>query len=71
MSCLVPDFSGVQFYLRARLGTQKMVGKNQNVCLIKRQLETLLFVLFYLNRTCSFHFKCFSIKSLCNEAFVV
>ena len=27
------------------------------------QLKTLLYVLFYLNRTWSFHFKCVSIKS--------
>ena len=37
---------------------------------IETQLETLLFVVFYyLNRTCSFHFKCVAIKNLFNEAF--
>ena len=33
--------------------------------------DTLFIVLYYLNRTCSFHFKCVSIDSFCNEAFVV
>ena len=46
-------------------------GKNENVLPIETQLETLLFVLNYLNRTCSFHFKCVSMKIFCNEAFVV
>ena len=27
-------------------------------------------VFLYINKTCSFHFKCISIKSFCNEAFV-
>ena len=55
----------------ARLGMQKMGGQNQGVHPIEAQLKTLLFVLYSLNRTCSFHFKCDSIKSFCNEAFVV
>ena len=38
---------------------------------LRKQLEPLLFVIYYLNRSCSFDFKCISIKSFCNEACVV
>ena len=48
-----------------------MGGQNQSVRPIEKQLETLLFVLDYLNRTCKFNFKCVSFKSSCCEAFVV
>ena len=54
------DFWGVHFYLRARLCTR----------LIEKQLDTIRFVVCYLNRTCSFHFYCNSIESFCIEAFV-
>ena len=54
------DISGVHFYLRARLCTR----------LIEKQLDTIRFVVCYLNRTCSFHFYCNSIESFCIEAFV-
>ena len=66
-----PTFSGAQFYFRARSDTHKMVGQNQSVCPIETQLETFLFVLYYLKQTCSFHFNSASIESFCNEAFVV
>ena len=36
-------------------GLEKFLS-NQNLLSIEKQLETLLFVLYYLNRTCSFHF---------------
>ena len=55
----------------ARSGTQKTDAQNQNLPPIKRELETLRFVLYCLNKTCSFYFKCVSIKSFCDEAFVV
>ena len=45
--------------LRARSGTQKMGGQNQSVRPICTQLKTLFFVLYYLNRTSSFHFNVF------------
>ena len=48
-----------------------MGGQNQCVCPIETQLETFLFVLYYLNLTCSFHFNSASIKSFWSEAFVV
>ena len=51
----------------ARSRTQKMGGQNQIIRLIDTQLETLLFVFYYLKRTCSFCFKCIPIKSFCNE----
>ena len=53
-----------------RSGTQKMGGQNQSIRPIEVQLETFLFVLYYLNRTCNFHFSSASIESFCNEAFV-
>ena len=36
-------------------GLEKFLS-NQNLLSIEKQLETLLFVLYYLNGTCSFHF---------------
>ena len=49
------------------------IGHTKNGCSKPKctQLETLLFVLYNLNRTCSFHFKCASIKHFCSDAFVV
>ena len=38
--------------------------------IIKNQLETF-FALYYLNKTCGFHFQCISIYSFDSEAFVV
>ena len=67
-------FTGVdKFPSRPRTfwGTQKMGGQNQSVRPIETKLEIFLFVLYYLNRTCSFHFNSASIESFCNEAFVV
>ena len=52
------------FFLGARIGAQ-----NQSVRPTETQLETLLYVLYYFSRTCSFHFKCVSIKCVCNEFF--
>ena len=49
----------------------KMGGQILNESPIVTQLETLAFVLYYLNKTCSFHFKYVSIKSFVNEDFVV
>ena len=54
-----------------RARTQKMGGQSQDVRPIQAQLETFLFVPYYLNMTCSFDFNCASIKNFCNEAFVV
>ena len=53
------DFSGAQVYLRARSGKQKKNGaqnQSQCACLIEKQLETVIFVLYSLNSACSFHF---------------
>ena len=36
---------------------------NQHACLIEKQLESINFVICYINRACSFHFCCNSIKS--------
>ena len=63
-----------QFFGRARSGTQRKTdAQNQSQCvrLIKKQLETIVFVLCYLNRACRFHFYCNSIKNFCNGAFAV
>ena len=70
------------FFLGARLfgrvillarpiGSAKMAGQILSESPIETQLEILLFVHYYLNKTCSFHFKHFSIKSFVNEAFVI
>ena len=67
-----PFFLGArQVKFGAPSGEQKMGAQNQRARLIEAQLETLLFVLYYLNSTYSFHFLCASTKSLRNEAFVV
>ena len=63
----MPNSSGAQFYLRARLGTQKADAQKQKVRPIDKQLETLLFVLYYLGKTFGFHFQCISIESLENN----
>ena len=44
----VESFFLLTNFLRAQLGTQKMGNQNQ----IVGKIETLLFVLYYLNRTC-------------------
>ena len=49
-------FFVVQFHMCKRSGTQKTGTLNQNTFPIKKQLETLLFVLYHLNGTCGFHF---------------
>ena len=65
-----PELLDAQFDSHTRSGTQKMGAKNQSVCLIETQLETLLVIPYNLNRTYSFHFKCVSIKSFCNNMFL-
>ena len=54
----------------------RSIGHVKKECLkprpIETQLETLIFVFYYLNNACSFHLKRVSIKDFfCNEAFVV
>ena len=61
----------LQYYLCTRSATQKISGQNQSVPPIETQLETLLFVLYYVKRTFSFYFKCVSIKIFFSEVFVV
>ena len=57
--------------------TKKGHTKSKPVCmsdqygLMKKQLETFIFVLCYLNNACSLNFYCNSIKSFCNEAFAL
>ena len=58
----------INLLLRARSGAQNHI---QCARLIEKQLEPTIFVLCYLNRTCSFHFYCNFIKYFCNEAFAV
>ena len=66
-----------QIYLyvpdRARKKKTNTGAQNQSQCasLIEKKLETIIVVLFYLHRACSFHFYCNSIKNLCNETFAV
>ena len=62
---------GRAILLARPIGYAKNVRQNQSVQPIETQLEILLFVPYHLNRTRSFHFKCVSIKSFCNEAFAV
>ena len=50
------QFSGVQFQLRKRAGRIKMYIYNQSARPIEEQLETSVFVLYYLNRTYGFPF---------------
>ena len=50
---------------------KKMSSQYQSARRIKTHLEKLLFAPYHLNSTYNFHFKCDSIKSFCNEAFVV
>ena len=48
-TCIVAISQDRTNFLWAQLGTQKMGKQNEIVC--KMQIETLLFVLYYLNRT--------------------
>ena len=59
------------FKIARSIGPAKMGGQNQSARSIETQLEALLLVLNHPNMTFSFHFKCASIKSYCNGAFVV
>ena len=59
------------FFLGARSASQKMGAQNQNTRPIEAQLKTFPFALYYLNNIYSLHFSSVSIKSFCNEAFVV
>ena len=52
-------------------GAGVQAHKNTGCAKPKSTSEKLLFVLYYLNRTCSFHFSCVSMKSFCNAGFVV
>ena len=57
--------TGVDKFLSRRStfwGMQKMGGQNQISRVIKTHLEIFLFLLDYLNRTCSFHFNSASIE---------
>ena len=57
-----PNFSGAQFYLRARSGTQKNGCSKPNARPIETQLQTLFFARYYLISIYSFHFLCVSFK---------
>ena len=57
--------------MRTQSGTRKMSAQNQSARLIEAQLQKLLFALYFLNSTSSFHFLSVSIKSFHTEAFVV
>ena len=48
------NLTWIWFWLTS--GTQKTDTQNQSVHPIKKQLKTLLFVLYYLDKTCGFHF---------------
>ena len=50
-TCIVAISQDRTNFLWAQLGTQKMGKQNQIVCKMEIQIETLLFVLYYLNRT--------------------
>ena len=60
-------------FARPIVHAKKTGAQNQTQCprLIEKQLETTIFVLYYLDRACSFHFYCNFIKSFCIEAFAV
>ena len=63
-----------QIYFYTPNQTPKKTGtQNQTQCgrLFEKQLETKIFVLYYLNRACRFKFYYNFIKSFCNEAFAV
>ena len=51
----------------------RVIVKNQSqcACLIEKKLKTIIFILCYLNRACSFHFYCNSINKFCIETFGV
>ena len=59
-----------RYFICAR---KKRARKNKVQCgrLIEKQLETIIFVLCDLNKACSFHFCCNSIKIFCNGGFAV
>ena len=60
----------INFFLGARLfdrARKKWLIKT-NVCVQSR--HNFLFVLYYLNRACSFHYSFASFGSFCNETFV-
>ena len=59
-----PTFRGHSFICADRL---RKNGWSKPKCASDR----VLYVFYYLNRTCSFHFKCVSIKSFYNKPFVV
>ena len=54
--------------VRKKTGAQ---NQSQHARLIGKKLETVIFVLCYLNRACSFHFQCNFIKNFYNEAFAM
>ena len=59
---IVSNFVVAEFYLCTWSGTQESVAQNQIVRPIEKNLEIMLFILYYLNRTCGFHFYCFPLK---------
>ena len=62
------DFNSYMFYLFL---SSRLIFRCASKCGLKTKVQTLLFALYYLNSTYSFHFKCASIKGFRNEAFVV
>ena len=49
-----PGGGEISFYAPEFSGTQKKNGQNQSIRPIETQLETFLFVLYYLNRVTGF-----------------
>ena len=60
--------SGVEIFF---VGARLLGLASKTVDQARKKLKALLFVNYYLNRTCSFDFKFVSIKSFCNEAFLI
>ena len=46
----------IYFLIRDIPGAQERDAQNQSACPIEKQLEKMVFVFYYLNRTCEFHF---------------
>ena len=53
---LRPILRDISFNFESDQARKKRGVQNQSACLIGKQLETLLFVLYYRNRICGFHF---------------
>ena len=65
-----PFFSSAQFYLRDRCGHSRKPRKTKRHVRLRKHWKHL-FVIYYLDSTCGFHFQYISIKSLCSVALVV